>query len=94
MLAFFENSLRSPGAIPLTEALEKIAPALDWRLDPEVPMMHTRLIGPDGVLHCDRFRFGTFLIGPDTVYPLHSHAAHETYIILSGESRWWNSNAG
>ena len=94
MQAFFEQSVRSPEAISLTQALERIATELDWRPDPEIPMMHTRLIGPDGVFHCDRFRFGTFLIGSDTVYPLHSHAARETYIILSGESSWWNSSAG
>ena len=93
-LGWFQSSLRSPEAISLTQSLETIAPVLDWRVNEMIPMMHTKLVGPDGVLPCDRFLFGAFLIAPDTVYPLHSHAALETYIILSGQSRWWNSDAG
>ena len=93
-LEWLEKSLRSPEAISLTQSLESIAPVLDWRMNERISMMFTKLVGPDGVVSCDRFLFGTFLIAPDTVYPLHTHAALETYIILSGKSRWWNSDAG
>ena len=94
MLTLFERSLRSADAIPLTQGLPRVAAELDWASHRDIAMMHTRLVGPDGVFKSESFRFGTFLIAPDTVYPLHTHGAHETYIILSGQSRWWNSPAG
>ena len=47
-----------------------------------------RLIGPGCLLHSDTILAGYFLQLPGIYYPLHSHEAAETYVILSGESDW------
>ena len=47
-----------------------------------------RLIGPGCLLHSDTILAGYFLQLPGIYYPLHSHAAAETYVILGGEADW------
>ena len=46
------------------------------------------LIGPEGPLFSPRCRFGFYLQAPDCLYPAHSHAAEELYLILSGAPEW------
>lgn len=94
MSAVLAEALHSQGAIGLTRSLEDVGDSIVWYVTPELPVIVTVLIGPTGAIHSGRFAFGAFMIAPHTVYPLHSHAARETYILLSGESRWWNSDAG
>ncbi|MGE4252432.1 MAG: dimethylsulfonioproprionate lyase family protein [Parvibaculaceae bacterium] len=49
---------------------------------------YAELIGPDGPLASPHCRFGFYLQAPDCLYPAHSHAAEELYLILSGAPEW------
>jgi hypothetical protein len=49
---------------------------------------YAELIGPEGPLLCQHCRFGFYLQAPDCLYPAHSHAAEELYLILSGSAEW------
>lgn len=40
------------------------------------------------VFHNENIMGGLFLMGPNQVYPHHYHPASETWIILSGRSKW------
>lgn len=40
--------------------------------------------GPDGALVSDRMILGPFVLGPNTLYPVHAHPAEEFYLTLSG----------
>lgn len=46
------------------------------------------LIGPAVQIKSDHYRAGLFLQFPNRDYPLHSHAADESYIILAGSGTW------
>lgn len=46
------------------------------------------LIGPEGPLLSKECRFGFYLQAPHCLYPLHSHAAEELYLVLSGAPEW------
>jgi hypothetical protein len=49
---------------------------------------YAELIGPEGPLLSSQCRFGFYLQAPDCLYPEHSHAAEELYMILSGSAEW------
>jgi len=51
--------------------------------------LHTSLIGPNGCgyYHPD-FDLGIFMLGPQTLYRDHSHAAPELYVSLSEKTGW------
>jgi hypothetical protein len=49
---------------------------------------YAALIGPEGPLLSAQCRFGFYLQAPDCLYPAHSHAAEELYMILSGSAEW------
>lgn len=46
------------------------------------------LMGPDGPIPAPDLRLGLLYQKPDSYYPLHSHDADETYVILAGEALW------
>ena len=46
------------------------------------------IVGPDGMIQNDQFRFGVYLQEPDTFYPSHKHEAEEFYLPLSGAALW------
>ena len=46
------------------------------------------LIGPDGSIPSDDFRFGLFLIDADSDYQRHRHAADEIYLVIGGRAEW------
>lgn len=48
----------------------------------------TELVGLRGTLPSGTLAAGFLLLGPDTLYPRHSHAAEEVYLPLSGEAAW------
>jgi Dimethlysulfonioproprionate lyase len=50
---------------------------------------YAELVGPEGPLLSPQCRFGFYLQAPDCLYPAHSHAAEELYMILSGSVEWW-----
>ena len=48
----------------------------------------TELIGPAGFFKHSDIRIGLLLQRPETIYPMHQHAAEELYFILSGNAYW------
>lgn len=46
------------------------------------------LLGSSGPICCDSLLCGFLLLGPDTLYPSHSHRAEELYVPLSGAAAW------
>ena len=36
----------------------------------------------------DQARLGFLMLGPDTLYPPHAHAAEELYLVLAGTAAW------
>lgn len=49
---------------------------------------YAELVGPEGPLFSPHCRFGFYLQAPDCLYPAHSHAAEELYLLLSGSAEW------
>lgn len=48
----------------------------------------TELAGQRGPFQSDEIAAGLMMLGPDTDYPAHRHAAEEVYIVLSGAASW------
>ncbi|TQV75716.1 dimethylsulfonioproprionate lyase family protein [Denitrobaculum tricleocarpae] len=61
---------------------ERIPEAIGARL------FFVELLGPDGMVFCDRCRLGLLLQMPESHYPEHAHAADELYLVLSGTAEW------
>lgn len=82
---------------PFREAHE----AFRWRLPPADQVDRwlggrsagNVVVGPEGTFPEEKLRFGAFMIAPETVYPLHAHAAEELYIVIGGAGRWWIADA-
>ena len=51
------------------------------------------IVGPQGMIADERFKFGVFLQTPETFYPAHRHAAEELYFLLSGNALWQKDDA-
>ena len=51
------------------------------------------IVGPEGMIADERFRFGVYLQMPETFYPAHRHAAEELYFPLSGTALWQKDDA-
>jgi quercetin dioxygenase-like cupin family protein len=71
--------------------------ALPWRYSyeprPDAPdigerMAWAELVGPIAPFHSDKVCLGLTAIGPGLLYPLHTHPAVETYLVLHGTARW------
>lgn len=46
------------------------------------------IVGPQGMITDQRFKFGIYLQPPEMFYPAHRHEAEELYFVLSGAARW------
>lgn len=46
------------------------------------------LMGPEGPIPAPDVRLGLLYMQPDRYYPLHTHDADETYVILAGQALW------
>jgi len=46
------------------------------------------ILGPDGLAVSHSVRSGLYLQSPECLYPPHSHAAEEFYLVLSGDASW------
>jgi hypothetical protein len=93
-----------PQALPILDLLPSITlPGLDADIVPQLPWTeggfilpdeirgrnaYAEIIGPQGPLASEKVRFGFYLQAPDCLYPAHSHAAEELYLILSGAVEW------
>jgi dimethylpropiothetin dethiomethylase len=51
------------------------------------------IIGPQGMIIDQRFKFGVYLQTPGTFYPAHRHEAEELYFLLSGSALWQRDDA-
>jgi hypothetical protein len=78
------------------------APRLAWRQTYRAPEVSAQflerygwceLFGLSGPLPCPTLAGGFLLLGPDVLYPAHSHRAQELYVPLSGTAEW-QSEAG
>lgn len=91
----------SLNAIELTKQLATISDDLIWWEAPRGKISSlmddnhaiTEMVGPDAHFVSDKLRFGVFLLAPNTIYPLHSHAAEEIYIPISGSGKWRLQNS-
>jgi len=92
----------------LIEALLRSAATLAWRqtytaLELSADFLenyaYTEILGLNGPRYSDRLASGFLLLGPDTLYPRHRHAAEEIYLPLIGTAEWqqgdtvWRSHA-
>ena len=90
-------ALAAPDTGRLVELLVEAASSLAWRrtyaageVSPAFLARYgwAELLGPYGPLASDRLRLGFLLLGPDTLYPPHAHAAEEFYLVLAGTAAW------
>lgn len=97
VLRHVDALLAAPGTSSLIEPFRAALPGFRWRLPPANDVERwlggrsagNVVVGPEGTYPTGEIRFGAFLIAPDTVYPLHAHAAEELYIVIGGSGRWW-----
>ncbi len=95
-LAHLDAALTAPGAHPLARTLAPIARVLPWtrneNADKSAALLagqtYCELVGPDGAVRDGRFRLGLYLQAPRLVYPAHSHAAVELYLVIAGDAVW------
>ena len=94
-----ENTV--PATAPLVRALLE-TPGLAWRQTygaADLPADFlarygwTELAGQRGPVPSDVIAAGFLLLGPETHYPRHSHAAEELYIPLAGTAEWLRGEA-
>ena len=52
------------------------------------------IVGPQGMITDQRFKFGIYLQPPEMFYPAHRHEAEELYFLLSGTALWQKDDAG
>ncbi|MFO1035607.1 MAG: dimethylsulfonioproprionate lyase family protein [Geminicoccaceae bacterium] len=87
----------------LAADLVEAAPNLAWRQTygaAEMPPCFldrygwTELLGTRGHWRSDELAAGFLLLGPDTLYPEHRHAAEEIYIVLVGTADWSRGGEG
>ncbi len=83
----------------LVEAVAAIADRLHWMQNPNyvgnaeilgfiADYAYAELVGPCGITLCGDTALGLLLIGPDKLYPPHSHPADEVYLVVAGEAEW------
>jgi len=87
-----------PGRLAaLAHMVNDASAALRWRqtYGPEEIAAHfperygwCEIVGLSGPIACEALACGVLLLGPDTLYPSHSHVAQELYIPLCGGAEW------
>ncbi len=87
----------APATAPLVRAFAACMERLAWAqsyTEDEVDRSFldrygwSELIGMRGPIPGDRLACGFLLLGPETTYPDHHHAAEEVYLVLSGTAFW------
>ena len=89
---------------PIVELAKHALPYMRWggsdlrgdRLPKDLSnaMPFSELIGPNGLFFDKDVRIGLWMQSPNMVYGPRSHAAEETFYILSGKAHWWNEDDG
>jgi hypothetical protein len=96
-------SLAPAAARPLVEAIVDEAGALAWRQtytadDLGQPFLDrygwTEFAGFRGPIASETVAIGVLVLGPETVYPQHSHAAEEVYLPVAGTAEWLKGDEG
>ncbi|MEL7233359.1 MAG: dimethylsulfonioproprionate lyase family protein [Chloroflexota bacterium] len=104
-----ENST-VPHLEPLAADLEEVVPLLKWSTFYERNNLTqgfigqfavAELAGPNGPVIANKATIGLFVMGANTYYPLHWHAASEVYFVLCGhpwfmvgDNMWKQKQAG
>ncbi|MBT3438078.1 MAG: hypothetical protein HOH02_03140 [Oceanospirillaceae bacterium] len=92
------NSLNTMTDANLSRSMAAIVPWLTWvergvfNNSQDINRAYIELVGPQGVLTHDRFRFGIYWQQAHTFYPKHRHNALELYHIVSGTALWQAGN--
>ncbi|HEV3042395.1 MAG TPA: dimethylsulfonioproprionate lyase family protein [Roseiarcus sp.] len=90
----------APGTAALLQELRAQAAALAWAQSYAAADVGeafldrycwTEVIGLRGPVASERLAVGFLLLGPETEYPAHHHAAEEIYVPLSGLALWRRS---
>ena len=87
-----------PDAIPAAHRVEAAWDVLPWHFsglsDGRIPehvarrMITCEVIGSRGAIDCGTCRIGLFAQAPGVDYPIRTHAAEETFIMLAGRGDW------
>ncbi len=100
VLQWLPQAVRAAPAGPLRELalrIQQASGALAWRQSYRAPQVSAHflarygwceLLGLSGPLPCATLACGILLLGPETLYPPHSHQAQELYVPLSGSAEW------
>lgn len=97
VLAFLPACTAEGQAADLVRHIKEAAIQWAWRqtyaagqADPAFLVRYgwAELIGRNGPVASDSLACGVLLLGPDTLYPRHSHEAEEIYLPLAGAA-WW-----
>jgi len=89
-----ESSLNTISDSILRTSMAAIMPNLTWvergvfSNSQDINRAYIELVGPEGVLAHDQFRFGIYWQQAHTFYPKHRHDALELYHIVSGTALW------
>lgn len=76
---------------------DKLAWVEGWRARPSGYVGNhcsVGIVGPQGMITDQRFKFGVYLQMPGSFYPAHRHEAEELYLLLSGHALWQKDDAG
>lgn len=99
-LASLPFALATPDCHRAAHKLEVLADKLAWAETPrDMPSSFTgsycfvTIVGPEGMIVDERFKFGVYLQTPETFYPAHRHEAEELYFPLSGTALWQKDDA-
>lgn len=82
----------------LAEALSVLYPWLPWvtqgpfTTGDQIDQAYVELVGPEGIIKHDQFRFGIYWQQAGRFYPSHRHNAQELYYILAGTALWQRGN--
>lgn len=100
VLEWLPQAARAAPSGPLRElasCVHKTSAALAWRQSYDASQVSAQflarygwceLFGLSGPLPSATLACGVLLLGPETLYPPHSHRAEELYIPLSGRAEW------
>ena len=97
VMAHFGTALGAVDADPVLSVGGVDLELLDWHeagWAPDMPASfigryaYVEMVGPDGMVREEGFRFGLYLQAPETYYPRHWHTAEELYFVLSGMAEW------
>ena len=84
----------------IADAFAIVEPVSDWVQNPNYGgdkagkgfldnYGYVEFVGPNRAYESHELLVGFLMLGPDTLYPDHGHAAEEIYHVASGRAEWW-----